>query len=636
MTAPGRTIEPVRVDRAPVAPAPRRRARWRRRSTASSPPARPGRSATSCSRSPRPRPGTPPTGRSLLGDRGPGRFHASLRSRLLALLARRFGSVFVLALAQRAESRSPYDDDADATPTMAADEKIHAEVVRGLAERGRAQISGTFRAAVFGANDGLVSNLALVLGVAGSGVATTTVLLTGLAGLLSGALSMGAGEFISVRSQRELLDASTPAATHVEAYPHLDVDANELALVYRARGMAADEAAAPRGRAAARPGPPSRCARPPSAEHELVGSGLAAAVSSFLFFASGALVPVLPFLLGLAGTAALVTAAVLVGAALMVTGAVVGMLSGAPPLRRALRQLAVGAARRDRDVRARLGVRRDARLTAAPPAASGGPDPRLGRLPVQLADELLADPVLHAQLLGVRCWVSRSSARQTRRPSGPVLAQARVSPAGSACTSAAGRGRSRGRRTDGRTSGSPRRAAAPPRRPGPRWPSCGGPITENSTRSRRERPRACPRARPAMTSSRCRPAVQGTAGWVGTGHDRAPPGAGRAGGRRRGRLRPAPRLRRLRGPGGRAAATGLRAVRRRPGPVSPVGGSSTSGASRAAAPTRLDGPGEGPWWRVEAVRAYAAHTPTPECTEALARVSRTGTRTRPPSPRGDP
>jgi VIT1/CCC1 family predicted Fe2+/Mn2+ transporter len=280
----------------------------------------------------------------LLGERAARRRHASVRSRLLALLARRFGSVFVLALAQQAESRSPYEDDVDATPAMAADEKIHAEVVRGLAQRGRARISGTFRAAVFGANDGLVSNLALVLGVAGSGVATSTVLLTGLAGLLSGALSMGAGEFISVRSQRELLDASTPSAGHVDAYPHLDVDANELALVYRARGMAADEAQ--------RHADEQLRAWPAVAEHsevgggdaELVGSGLAAAASSFAFFASGALVPVLPFLLGLTGRAALVTAAFLVGGALMLTGAVVGMLSGAPPLRRALRQLAVGVA----------------------------------------------------------------------------------------------------------------------------------------------------------------------------------------------------------------------------------------------------------------------------------------------------
>ena len=280
----------------------------------------------------------------LLGERGPGRGHASARSVLLALLARRFGSVFVLALAQRAETRSPYAEDADATPAMAADEQIHAEVVRGLAERGRAQVSGTFRAAVFGANDGLVSNFALVLGVSGGGAGQTTVLLTGLAGLLSGALSMGAGEFISVRSQRELLDASTPDTSQAAAYPHLDVDANELALVYRARGLPAEQAQR-RADEQLRALPPVEERPVPggSAAPDVVGNGVAAAVSSFAFFASGAAVPVLPFLLGLSGTVALVVAAVLVGAALMLTGAIVGMLSGAPPLLRALRQLAVGA-----------------------------------------------------------------------------------------------------------------------------------------------------------------------------------------------------------------------------------------------------------------------------------------------------
>lgn len=271
----------------------------------------------------------------------PGR--ASLRLRLLALLARRFGSVFVLALAQRAESRSPYDDDIDATPAMAADERVHEEVVRGLASRGRARVSGTFRAAVFGANDGLVSNLALVLGVAAGGATTTTILLTGLAGLLAGALSMGAGEYISVRSQRELLAASTPGTGTGAALPHLDVDANELALVYRARGMPADEAerradAMLRGHAV-EPDTPSH-----HGDHDLVGTGLGAAVSSFAFFGSGAAVPVLPFLVGLRGAVALSLACLLVGLALLVTGAVVGMLSGGPPLRRALRQLVVGAA----------------------------------------------------------------------------------------------------------------------------------------------------------------------------------------------------------------------------------------------------------------------------------------------------
>jgi VIT1/CCC1 family predicted Fe2+/Mn2+ transporter len=178
----------------------------------------------------------------LLGEHGGPRGRGDLRTRLLAWAARRYGSVFVLALAQRAEGRSPYDHDADATPAMAADELIHEEVVRGLAARGRARVSGSFRAAVFGANDGLVSNLALVLGVSGGGAAASTVLLTGLAGLLAGALSMGAGEYISVRSQRELLAASTPGSGTGAALSHLDVNANELALVYRARGMSPAEA----------------------------------------------------------------------------------------------------------------------------------------------------------------------------------------------------------------------------------------------------------------------------------------------------------------------------------------------------------------------------------------------------------
>ena len=179
---------------------------------------------------------------ALLGDRGAREGRPSLRGLLLALLARHLGSVFVLALVQRAESRSPYAMDADATPSMAADEQVHEEVVRALAARGRARLSGTFRAAVFGANDGLVSNLALVLGVSGGGATSATVLLTGLAGLLAGALSMGAGEYISVRSQRELLDASTPRPGAGEAYRHLDVSANELALVYRARGLSPSDA----------------------------------------------------------------------------------------------------------------------------------------------------------------------------------------------------------------------------------------------------------------------------------------------------------------------------------------------------------------------------------------------------------
>lgn len=275
----------------------------------------------------------------LLGDQVGPRRRGRFRMRLLALLAGGFGSVFVLALAQRAEKRSAAESDTDATEAMAADERVHEEVVRALAARGRARVSGTFRAAVFGANDGLVSNLALVLGVTGGGAGQTTVLLTGLSGLLSGALSMGAGEFISVRSQRELLAAAAPTTDTSSVAPYLDVDANELALVYRARGMGTEEA---QHRAAAVLSGHQHSEREDSDQHEIVGTGMRAAASSFAFFASGALIPVLPFAFGLTGMTAVLVAVLLVGAALMLTGAAVGVLSGAAPLPRALRQLAIG------------------------------------------------------------------------------------------------------------------------------------------------------------------------------------------------------------------------------------------------------------------------------------------------------
>ncbi|MCW2811245.1 MAG: rubrerythrin family protein, partial [Friedmanniella sp.] len=289
----------------------------------------------------------------LLGEHAGRPRQPDLRTRVLALLARRFGSVFVLALAQRAEARSPYDADDDATATMAADERIHEEVVRGLAARGRNRLSGTFRAAVFGANDGLVSNLSLVLGVSASGVANHFVLLTGLAGLLAGALSMGAGEYVSVRSQRELLEASTPDPQAHTVLPELDLDANELALLFRARGMEPAEAQAHadeilRGLGGQVPDLPALPEVTPADaedevdEHEAIGTGMRAAVSSFCFFASGAVIPVLPYLFGLQGLTAVIVAAVLVGLTLLATGAAVGLLSGASPLRRGLRQLAIG------------------------------------------------------------------------------------------------------------------------------------------------------------------------------------------------------------------------------------------------------------------------------------------------------
>lgn len=269
-----------------------------------------------------------------------------LNTRVLAFMAKHFGSVFTLALMQTAEARSPYFEDDDAPDQIAADERLHAEVVRALATRGRERISGGFRAAVFGANDGLVSNVALVLGVIGSGMASNAILLTGISGLLAGALSMAAGEYVSVKSQAELLDASTP---HPEAHtllPQVDVNANELALVYRARGLSEEKAEIKAreefGRVAqgqqtdseknAQASPPPQGSR----------GALTAAAASFISFSLGAFIPLIPFIFGAAPGVGAVIALVLVSAALLFTGGTTGVLSGKPPLVRALRQLAFG------------------------------------------------------------------------------------------------------------------------------------------------------------------------------------------------------------------------------------------------------------------------------------------------------
>lgn len=277
--------------------------------------------------------------RELLGDSIGDPRRGEVRTRMLGWFARRFGSVFVLALAQRAEARSPYEVDHDATRSMAADERIHEEVVRGLAARGRAQISGTFRAAVFGANDGVVSNFALVLGIGATGVSPQFVIIAGIAGLLAGALSMAAGEYVSVSSQRELLESSSPSPHRGGALHDLDVNANELALVYRARGLSEQDAAE---KAAEVLNNHEMDSEQDSTRFEEIGSPQGAALSSFVFFSLGAIVPVIPYLCGATGVLAVVIAAVAVGVVLLATGAVVGVVSGASTVRRALRQLAIG------------------------------------------------------------------------------------------------------------------------------------------------------------------------------------------------------------------------------------------------------------------------------------------------------
>jgi len=286
--------------------------------------------------------------RDMLGEHAGKPSRPSLSSAILQFLAQHFGSVFILAMAQRAESRSPYAEDPDATEEMAADEAIHEEIIRALATSGREKLSGNFRAAVFGANDGLVSNLALTIGITASGASSSMVLLSGIAGLLSGALSMAAGEFVSVRSQRELLDASQPTQVTLRVASDLDIDANELELIYRARGM--DEEAA-HHRALERfgyldcdcdPSLSHRANEEGEEENVALGTDIGAAAASFSFFASGALVPILPYIFGISGLWAMALSLLFVAMALGFTGGIVGLLSGSSPMRRGLRQILIG------------------------------------------------------------------------------------------------------------------------------------------------------------------------------------------------------------------------------------------------------------------------------------------------------
>ncbi|MEZ5189426.1 MAG: VIT1/CCC1 transporter family protein [Schumannella sp.] len=182
-----------------------------------------------------------------------------------------------------------------------------------------------------------------MIGVGATGVPPLTVLFTGIAGLVAGALSMGAGEYVSVRSHRELLDASCPDLESQSALTHLRSSTSTNSRSCTGPAMSEAEA--------------EERARGVLANHRLdsddpdavgvdpadaIGSAWGAAISSFLSFAVGALIPVLPYLLGATGLPAVIIAAVAVGIALVGTGAVVGILSGASPFKRALRQLLIG------------------------------------------------------------------------------------------------------------------------------------------------------------------------------------------------------------------------------------------------------------------------------------------------------
>ena len=199
------------------------------------------------------------------------------------------------------------------------------------------------RAAVFGASDGLVSNAALVMGVAGAGVPPDALLLTGLAGLLAGALSMGAGEYVSVRSQREFYEHQIALEREeLAAYP--DEEAEELALIYNARGLEMAEARDVSRKLLANP----EHALDVLAREELglnpddLGSPFGAAFSSFGCFSVGAALPLLPFLFKMPGSNGIYATAGITACALFGIGVVLSLFTGHGALRGGFRQVLIG------------------------------------------------------------------------------------------------------------------------------------------------------------------------------------------------------------------------------------------------------------------------------------------------------
>jgi VIT1/CCC1 family predicted Fe2+/Mn2+ transporter len=243
---------------------------------------------------------------------------------------------------------------------MAGEERTHARLLRrvsqatgGLEGSAIAQLEGrhraaggnALRAAVLGANDGLVSNLSLVMGVAGANLPGRTILISGLAGLLAGAFSMALGEWLSVQSSRELHQHQIELErAEIKASP--DEEAEELALIYQARGL--DEAQA---RSMA-----SKIMRDEAAAVEtltreelgidpesLGGSAWEAALTSLVLFAMGAIVPVIAFIV-LAGAAAVMTSVALSALALFVIGAGITLFTGRPVVASGMRQVLFGLA----------------------------------------------------------------------------------------------------------------------------------------------------------------------------------------------------------------------------------------------------------------------------------------------------
>jgi VIT1/CCC1 family predicted Fe2+/Mn2+ transporter len=260
------------------------------------------------------------------GHPAPPPYAPERRTRLIATMVRRLGPRRMRGVlaAMKVRGMSVYGggtprEVGHAPPTASSGiERRHRDLGGG----------GNMRAAVFGVNDGLVSNTSLILGVAGASADASVVLLTGIAGLCAGAFAMAAGEYVSVRSQRELFEHQIGLERdELAQYP--EAEAQELALIYTAKGLPSKEASRLAKRIIADP----EHALDTLAREELglnpdeLGSPWGAAISSFVSFAAGALLPVLPFLV-LPGSQALLYAAALAALALFGVGSLLSLFTG--------------------------------------------------------------------------------------------------------------------------------------------------------------------------------------------------------------------------------------------------------------------------------------------------------------------
>jgi vacuolar iron transporter family protein len=298
---------------------------------------------------------------AALGQRVP-QLRPGFRTRALAWLARRFGPAFVLPTVNTLEhlDSGSYSGQPEAVSGgLPAAERSHARIIEALAAPSPMALTGAtlarlegrhrglggnaLRAAVLGANDGLVSNLSLVMGVAGAAMARHAILVTGLAGLLAGSCSMALGEWLSVNTARESAQRQIATeAAELEQIP--EEEEEELALIYQAKGLPKELATTLSKQLIAN----KKTALDTLVREELGidpaelgGSAWTAGVTSFMLFAIGAIFPVAPYF-AFGGTPALAASLAASSAALFLIGAGTSLFTGLNPWFSGLRQLAVG------------------------------------------------------------------------------------------------------------------------------------------------------------------------------------------------------------------------------------------------------------------------------------------------------